>query len=218
MEIYLIRHAQSTNQVLDNREDIVFDPHLTDLGHQQADHLARFFEAGEESVRFAESRVDRLVCSPMWRALQTARPLAEVLDLRPEVWVDVHEQVLTSENQLGSTREEISTAFPGYVLPDVVTDEGWWRGGRETRSGRMERALKVSGQLQERAAEGEHLAIVSHARFIDSLLKAVQNQLPSRRTWYHHGNTAVSRIALTEERLEIRYLNRMSHLPPDLVS
>jgi broad specificity phosphatase PhoE len=219
LEIYLIRHAQSTNQVLDNRDDIVFDPHLTDLGHQQADHLARFFGAGEESVRFAESRVDRLVCSPMWRALQTARPLAETLHLQPEVWVDVHEQVLTSESHPGSSREEILTAFPGYHLPDEVTAEGWWRGGQETHWDCMRRALQVADRLQEQADDGdEHIAIVSHARFLDSLLKALQNQLPSHRSWYHHSNTAVSRIALPEGRLELRYLNRVSHLPPDLVS
>lgn len=218
MEIYLIRHAQSTNQVLDSHEDIEFDPHLTDLGHRQAELLAQYFLAGEERVRFAESRIDHLVCSPMWRALQTARPLAEALDLRPEVWVDVHEQVLTSEIQPGGTRQEILRAFPRYVLPETVTDEGWWHRGRETRSGRMERALRIADRLRERSDRDENLAIVSHARFIDSLVKALQDQLPRRRTWYHHSNTAVSRIALTEERLEIRYLNRVAHLEPDLVS
>lgn len=218
MEVYLIRHGQSTNQVLDSRDDIVFDPHLTELGCRQADLLARFFAAGEEAVRFAESRIDRLVCSPMWRALQTARPLARALNLQPEVWVDVHEQVLTDEIRSGSTKQEILTAFPEYVLPDGVTDEGWWHRGRETRSSRMERALRVAFRVWERADVDENLAIVSHARFIDSLLKAIQDQLPSRWCWYHHSNTAISRLALVEGRLEIRYLNRVSHLTPDLIS
>jgi len=218
LEIYLIRHAQSTNQVLDSRDEIVFDPHLTELGHRQADRLARFFAAGEESVRFAVSRIDCLVCSPMWRALQTARPLSEALGLQPEVWVDVHEQILTTENDPGTTRQDILTSFPNYVLPDEVTNEGWWHRGQESYSGCMERALRVAFRLWERADVDEHLAIVSHARFIDSLLKAIKDELPGRWSWYHHSNTAISRIALTEDRLEIRYLNRVAHLQQDLVS
>lgn len=218
MELYLIRHAQSTNQVLDSRDDIVFDPHLTELGCRQADRLARFLARGEETVRFAESRIDRLVCSPMWRALQTTRPLAEALDLQPEVWIDVHEQVFTDEIRSGSTKQEILSAFPDYVLPDGVMDEGWWHRGRETGSSCMGRALRVAFRLWEQAEVDENLAIVSHARFMDSLLKAIQDQLPSRSCWYHHSNTAVSRLAFVEGRLEIRYLNRVSHLPPDMIS
>ncbi len=218
MEIYLIRHAQSTNQVLDNRDDIVFDPHLTDLGEHQAVRLAEYFAAGEERIRLPDPGIDRLICSPMWRALQTTRPLAEALDLAPQVWVDVHEQVLTTGVYPGSTREEILTAFPSYRLPHTIDDRGWWNQGGETRSGCMERAIRVAEELWQQGDADETVAIVSHARFIDSLLKALLDQLPGHGTWYHHNNTAVSRLGMSEERFWIRYLNRLTHLPPELVS
>lgn len=218
MEVYLIRHAQSSNQVLDDRDDIVFDPHLTGLGERQAARLAEYLAVGEEGIRFADSKVDRIVCSPMWRALQTARPLAEALNLKPEVWVDVHEQVLAREVQPGSTRKEISAAFPGFQLPDEVTDQGWWNQGEESRSACMGRAIRVADELWQRADGDENVAIVSHARFIDALLKAFMDQLPGHDCWYHHSNTAVSRLALSGDRIEVRYLNRVAHLHPELVS
>ncbi len=218
MEIYLIRHAQSTNQVLDDRANIVFDPHLTELGERQAASLAHYFAPGEERIRLADPGVDRLICSPMWRAMQTARPLAEVLDLNAEIWIDVHEQILTTAHHTGSTRAEILAAFPDYHVPDEIGDRGWWNGHGETRSGCMERAIRVAGRLRKLAEVDRTLAIVSHARFIDALLKAFLDHLPGYGCWYHHNNTGVSLLGVTEERLWIRYLNRLAHLSPELVS
>jgi len=218
VEIYLIRHAQSTNQLQESRDDLVFDPRLTQLGRRQALLLAEYLASDEERVRFVESGIDRLRCSPMWRALQTTLPLAQALDLTPEVWVDVHEHVLTVDGSPGGTREEIRAAFPRYRLPDGISEKGWWHRGAESRSACMERAIRVAGDLWERAEAHEALAIVSHARFIDALLKTFLNQLPGHGHWYHHSNTAVSRIALVDRRCEIRYLNRVAHLPPGLVS
>jgi broad specificity phosphatase PhoE len=154
----------------------------------------------------------------MWRALQTARPLGEALDLAPEVWVDVHEQVRAMETYAGSTRQRIQSAFPDYVLPDEITQEGWWNRAGESPSECMERAIRVAEALRDRAEFDETLAIVSHARFIDSLLKAFLNQLPGSDCWYHHFNTGISRLGLGGRRLDIRYLNRVDHLPPTLVS
>lgn len=218
MELCLIRHAQSINQVMDDPDAKVFDPRLTDLGERQAALLAEYLGAGRERTRSSEGSIDLLVCSPMWRALQTARPLGEALDLAPEVWVDVHEQVRATEMYTGSTRERIQAAFPNYVLPDEIAEQGWWNRAGESRSETMERAIRVAERLWERAELDERVAIVSHARFIDSLLKAFLDQLPGYDCWYHHFNTGVSRLGLGGRRLDIRYLNRVDHLSPALVS
>lgn len=218
MELYLIRHAQSTNQVLDEPESKVFDPPLTDLGERQAVLLAEYLGGGRERSRAPGGDINSLICSPMWRALQTARPLSEALDLSPEVWVDVHEQVRAMETYAGSTRERIQAAFPDYVLPDEIADQGWWNRAGESRSETIERAIRVAEKLWESAESDQRFAIVSHARFIDSLLKAFLNHLPGYDSWYHHFNTGVSRLGLGGRRLDVRYLNRVDHLPPALVS
>ena len=218
MELYLIRHAQSTNQVRDEPETKVFDPHLTDLGERQAVLLAEYLADGRERTRASGGGIDSLVCSPMWRALQTARPLSEALGLTPEVWLDVHEQVRATEIRSGSTRERIEAAFPDYVLPDGITEQGWWNRAGESRSETMERAIRVAEKLRESAESDRRVAIVSHARFIDSLLKAFLDQLPGYDCWYHHFNTGVSRLGLGGSRLDVRYLNRVDHLSPALIS
>lgn len=218
MELYLIRHAQSTNQVLDEPGERIFDPRLTQLGERQAALLAEHLGAGKEGARSSGGAIESLVCSPMWRALQTARPLGEALDLAPEVWVDVHEQVDAMETYTGGTREKIQAAFPNCALPDEITRDGWWNRAGESPSECMERAIRVAETLCERADSEERLAIVSHARFIDSLLKAFLSHLPGSDCWYHHFNTGVSRLGLGGRRLDIRYLNRVEHLPAALVS
>ena len=75
----------------------------------------------------------------------------------------------------------------------------------ETRSGRV-----LRGEV--------HLAIVSRARFLESLLKAIQDRVPGHRTWYHQSNTAMSCISLQDHSVEIRYINWLSYLPSSRIS
>ena len=73
LELLLIRHA------LPLRVEVATgpaDPELSDLGHAQARHLAEYLE-GE--------RVNRLITSPLRRAVQTAQPVSERLGLDTEV-------------------------------------------------------------------------------------------------------------------------------------
>lgn len=218
MDLYLIRHAQSTNQALNDRRETIFDPPLTELGERQAIHLAEFLSSGKERLPYSDPGIDSLVSSPMWRALQTTRPMSDVLELAPTVWLDVHEQVDATEPHPGSTRDKIKAEFPDYRLPEEITEQGWWNRADESRSECMERAIRVAQRLWERRASDESVAIVSHARFLDSLLKAFFHQLPGYDLWYHHFNTAVSRLDLGGERLDVLYLNRVDHLPLALVS
>ena len=60
MELYLIRHGQSTNNRGDAR---VPDPPLTELGKQQADRTGK---------ALGNLGITRLYCSAMLRAVQTA--------------------------------------------------------------------------------------------------------------------------------------------------
>ena len=79
MELYLIRHGQSTN----NRGDVrIPDPPLTELGRKQADR------AGQALKRIG---ITRLYCSAMLRAVQTAAIVSEHLELAPHIFVGLHE-------------------------------------------------------------------------------------------------------------------------------
>lgn len=241
MELYIIRHAQSTNNVLADQQNRVCDPPLTELGKRQAEIVARHLANGANpelskmtsvEATGAHSRrgygITRLYCSAMWRSLQTAQPLGAALGLTPEVWIDIHEQGGIFLNHgdgqgfvgySGKTRAEILAEFPDYVLPDDITEQGWWNRDYETWPACHGRAIKVALDLRKRAAHDERIAIVSHGGFIDALLKALLNQLPGHHLFYHHYNTAISRVDFrSEDRLEMVYLNRVNHLPAELVS
>lgn len=234
MQLYIIRHAQSTNNALTNREDRGCDPPLTDLGRQQAELLAQHLATGTQREPAATAgRVQgygltHLYCSPMWRALLTAQPVGQALGLAPEVWIEIHEQggiYLDEGDQRapigrpGKTRAEILADFPNYILPDGITKEGWWKGARDDRASCIARAVRVTQRLRERCENEERVALVSHAGFTDALLKALLNQLPGHDLRYHQYNAAISRIDIeAADRVHVRYLNRLDHLPPRLIT
>jgi len=238
MELYIIRHAQSTNNALIERRDRVCDPPLTELGRRQteavAQHLATGtclepWEAGSRDRR--GYGITRLYCSPMWRALQTAQPIGRALGLAPQVWIEIHEHggIFLDYGEAGGivgypgkTLSEIQAEFPNYNLPAGITEQGWWHQGCEDLSACHGRAIKVAEELrgfQQWAASDERIAMVSHGAFINVLLEVLFNQLPGRHIHYHHLNTAISRIDFHNDgRLDVQFLNRVDHLPPELVS
>ncbi len=243
MELYIIRHAQSINNALIDQRDRVRDPALTELGLRQAQAIAGHLAAGinldlkvgvsEEDTTVRQRQgygIGRLFCSAMYRALQTARPIGEALDLSPEVWVDIHEhggiyldhaEAAGIVGYPGKTRQEILEEFPTYLLPKEITKEGWWKNGQEDWPTCQGRAIRVAGQLYSLAQEAgdERIGMVSHGGFIDALLKAILNQLPGEGAFFHHYNTAITRVDFhADGRLSFRYQNRIPHLSPELVS
>jgi broad specificity phosphatase PhoE len=237
MELYIIRHGQSTNNALTDRADRGCDPPLTDLGRRQAELLAQHLTTESQRVsprtRGYQERgygITHLYCSPMWRALQTAQPIGEALGLAPEVWIDIHEwggiflDLGEPEGVVGypgKTRSEILEEFPHYILPEGITEEGWWNRDPEDRAKFIARAIKVADVLQERAQvrDDERIAIVTHAGFSAFLIKALFHHLLGPDIWYHHYNTAFARIDLVSNApLHLRYLNRVDHLPPEMVT
>ena len=52
LEIYPVRHAQSTDQLLESREDSLFESRLTELDNKQAELPAEFSVVGEQRLRF----------------------------------------------------------------------------------------------------------------------------------------------------------------------
>lgn len=251
MKLFLIRHGESVNNRLDDAglsheeymQRRVADPPLTELGERQAVAVAQHLAEAripEHYRQYLEPDgvgygITRLYCSPMLRAMQTAQPIADVLGLAPQVWVDIHEQGGMFEGDprdaggaglhRGMTSSEIIDLFPGYQLPDTVTEEGWWPGGYEEMDGCNARALKVAYALQGWASEfiaqkaSEHIGLVAHGTFMDALIKALIGQLPNEKIYYSHYNTAITRIDfLPNDFTIVRYTNRSKHLAPELLT
>jgi 2,3-bisphosphoglycerate-dependent phosphoglycerate mutase len=240
MRLYLIRHGQSTNNILLDNRQRTYDPDLTEIGHKQADILAKYLSTTPEmptgafSLEFSPEETaynfTHLYCSPMHRTLLTAMPLAKAFGLQAQVWVDIHELggLFMEEEEgvikgySGPSHKEMIEKFPDYGLPPEVTEKGWWDPvrGEEAPSEFLSRALRVVLQLRKRAQTDERIILVTHGGFMNLLVKGFLNQLPGHADdlFYAHYNTAITRLDFAEgpDRVRVHYLNRFDHLPPDL--
>ena len=234
-QLYLVRHGQSVNNALVGESPRTADPCLTKTGQTQAknvaDHLRHQLDKTDIRdglVREGGYRIGRLFCSAMLRALQTAQPIGAALGLKPEVWVDVHEgggiwlDDQDGRGRIGHgglTRSEMETQFAGFEIPDAVTDAGWWNGSFEGREQLIARAARVADDIRDMLPRAkERIAIVSHGTFLNLLIQHLVfgGNVPGFRFSNH--NTGISRLDLNEDRLMVRYLNRVDHLSVDLVT
>lgn len=245
MKLFLIRHAQSANNALaeqaqmdDYLDQRSPEPTITELGFEQAqrtaDHLAALEWPEDADGRNSRDShgygFTKLFVSPMWRTLQTALPISKALNLQPQVWIDIHEhggifhgnpRKGAVAHHTGMGRSEIEEQFPGYLLPDEITVDGWWPGGYEEMEVCYTRATNVAKLLREWAPEmaEDRVALVSHGTFLDALIKALLGHDFSVQMYYTHYNTAITRIDFTPGGfLLLRYMNRTEHLTPELIS
>lgn len=245
MQLYLVRHAQSHNNAnVDHPSQMQPDPPLTALGQQQAQHLADYLahavEIDQASDQMAwrygnadnlHHHFDHVVCSPMHRTMQTAKPIQTALGIEIEVWMDIYEKgglyiynQGVVQNHPGMSRANMERQFPSFTLPSRITQNGWWRGKRESKEAARLRAREVESRLRARAVdqwENKNILLISHAAFLGMLLKALltnSSELDDSAAFMFY-NTSITRVDFWQkERIGIRYLNRINHLPSNLIS
>ena len=248
MNLWIIRHAESANNYLAETAAYhtyvstrVADPPITPRGEQQAACLAEHI-AGSDLLEFTRGATHargygftRLVCSPMLRTLQTAAPVGAALGLPLEVWTEIHEHggIFVGDprrapgtegamcSQPGMARAEIQLRFPGVQLPPAVTETGWWRGGYEEEAECVERAGLVAVRLVSLAEQepDARLALVTHGTFANHLLRALLGVAEEAPMYFSHLNTGITRVEFAADQFRIlRYLNRVQHLRPELIS
>ncbi|MDS0299029.1 histidine phosphatase family protein [Halogeometricum sp. S1BR25-6] len=103
--VLVLRHGERRDSVEENWRETaerIHDPGLTDRGRRQADRAAE---------RLRETGVEEIYASPFLRAIQTASPVADALDLPVRVepglgehlnpaWFDAHPEVLGREERV----------------------------------------------------------------------------------------------------------------------
>ena len=247
MHLYLVRHAESANNQLYATTGSSVgrhpDPPLTERGHQQAQVVARYLAARPDNAplnpyarRHNRGGFDltHLYCSLMVRAVATAGYIAEATGLSLHAWPEIHER--GGLHDVDDTGQDIGVAGPGraffvaeyptLVLPDTLGDTGWWSRPREAPEEYLPRARAVLEGLLARHGETEHrVALVTHGGFFHSFMQALLERsryaLPPAgdySLWFSVDNTAITYIELGPDRAAIRYLNRVDHLPDDLLS
>eukprot|EP00908_Phaeocystis_cordata_P025520 Transcript_7971.p1 GENE.Transcript_7971~~Transcript_7971.p1 ORF type:complete len:361 (-),score=103.20 Transcript_7971:100-1068(-) len=189
MHILLVRHGQSTNNVIEAElgdcpefyQRRVVDPALSSLGERQAAALARHVGAQLRQCA-AQGRIT-MVCSSMARAMQTAEPLSKAIGVAPTVRPDLVERcaffsVDSAGTQIakpGPTAEDVKRRFPSFDVSELSASP---EPVLETAAQARARAARVAAELLATAkagdsAAGELLVLVAHADFIGMLVRAL---------------------------------------------
>lgn len=147
MHLFIIRHGKAARQSDSGRDA---DRVLTDRGHRQAAYLA-------DRLLLSECRPAVIVASPLARAQQTARPIAELLGI--ELRTDDRLATGSSPGRMIDLIAELhdtdegASAIVGHnpdlsLLAARLLGAGW-RGSNELRTGQM-----IEIQLRDRAEPG----------------------------------------------------------------
>lgn len=241
LELYFIRHAQSTNNVvLDEleREDYLFhrvvDPSLTDLGHEQAKLVAEFVARNRSDGDDPQNRkgfgLTHLYCSLMTRAVQTGTAISKASGLPLKAWPEVHETggEFRAEKRDGETaliglpgkgRSFFKENYPELILPEDLTDEGWWNREKEPRENYSPRARQILERLMaEHGGSNDRVGIVMHGAIFARILSVLYD-IRAEHFWFLMNNTGISRIDIRDDgHVMLSYLNKVDHLPDHLIT
>ncbi len=245
MEFYFIRHGQSQNNANWSKPGYQEspDPALTEMGHEQARLLAEFLKKNQNLTNKDWDDQNRygfglthLYTSLMERAVFTAAPIAQALDVPLIAWKDIYEEGGIygrgeKDNHLilpGKPRSFFMQNFQTIVLPDDLDETGWWNRPYETEEERQPRADQVFAELlaRHRDREGQpedRVALVSHGGFFMRLMCAILD-LPWRHashglsSWFVVNNCSLSRFDIHQDEITVAYLNRTDYLPDHLIT
>ena len=244
--LYLIRHAQSTNN--ETWDGTPFhpgrspDPDITATGHRQAqslaEHLAHpaseprqlpFFPVDESGFGLTH-----VYCSLMTRSIATAEYVAGACGLALEALPEIYEQHGIYEADRGGERrglpgpgrEYFEQRFPALKLPDGLNGAGWWSRPYEDEGSFVERVRRVVADTRARLdGSDERVAMVSHGDFIDQFVNELmgvdRHAHNYRRHWVANWtlhNTSITRIDFVDGAHNVVYINRIDHLPGELVT
>ncbi len=237
MQLYLIRHAQSTNNLLrlttgsDRGRSV--DAELSETGRRQAELLGRHLAGGKRRRRGDKQnregyRLDFLYTSLMVRSVETAAAVARHTGLTPVAWPEVHERgglyvVDEGSGQTrgapGNPRSLFQRRWPQLALPEELDQSGWWNRPFEEPAASWARAAAVLAELLRRHGGSDHgVAIVTHGGFLQELLRRILRMPERAPVWFSCNNASISRIDFLADHAEVVYLNRADFFPPELVS
>jgi 2,3-bisphosphoglycerate-dependent phosphoglycerate mutase len=239
MQLYFIRHAQSTNNALydatSSSQGRSEDPPLTEAGLRQAELLGQFLSSvprgemryGRDPQNINGFHITHLYCSLMLRSIQTATKISQAIGIPATAWIDLHEEggIYRDDEETGEpvglpgvARAWLVEHYPNLVLPQTLGEEGWWNRDFEYDADRLPRAQRFYRELLERHGGTEdRVAIVSHGGFYNLLVHTILERPLEHKTWFVMNNAAISRVDFGNS-MAVVYMNRTDFLPPELIT
>jgi probable phosphoglycerate mutase len=204
MIVYLVRHGQGFNTHRPEGEPAPENPSLTPTGIAQARAVG---------ARLRALGIDRLVASPLRRAVETALIVGDAVDLPVEVLGCCHEHRKLS-GYLAWGGHELRARYPSLHLLDGVADDDWPY-GEETLETAFGRADTFLGWLRAAAQtdDARRIAVVTHGAFTRIVLARVlaREALASDKT-VAFDHTSVTTLRLTAGGWDVLDVNDASHL------
>lgn len=231
MHLYLIRHCQSSNNVvLDKKQslnemvpggawvdEMVPDPPLTEKGVKQGKLLARFLsEHGNSNTNqtvphdtqsIAGFDISHIYCSLMTRSIVTAQYVSQELQLPLVVWQDIHEcgGLFTKDADTG---QRIGVQGPDYehfrsTYPDLVIPE------KIGADGWWNRPTENLDDIQKRANSVHNQILERHAGKKDHRIALITHV-----GFYHHLLSSILNVPQSPKRDLWLHLNNaaISHI------
>jgi len=219
MFLYLVRHGQSQN----NAGASVLDPLLTEKGHEQARRAGKALIRKDVRDRLTLPVPTVVVASPMRRALQTARHVADAIGIENVlVRHDTHECTGPQDGRL--VRDTIATEFPKTVIDDDMPDGAWWPAVKEDANASEQRARKVLIWLREKYGGTDAVvALVTHGAFGGFFLGTLLGNPFGRMVQMTQFNCAISLFDLDAQAdigkvTRCWFVNETTHVWPDLIT
>ena len=195
-ELLLIRHGRSADVVPGSDESL--DPPLHDLGHRQAEALAR---------RLDGKAIAAIYASDLARAVQTAGYLSMSRDVEVQQRQDLRE-VWLGEWERGEFRRRAQTRDPEWL---AFARSGRWDlvPGSEGDDALRTRVARAIGEIAAHH-RGETVAVVVHGGVINAYLAAT---FETTSSWFALiENTSVTVVLAGAERRILVTVNDCSHL------
>ena len=156
MTVYLARHGETVWNA-EGRYQGRLDSPLTDTGRAQAEATA---------LTMRERGIERLLCSPLGRARDTAHVVETALGLGAEIDDDLCESDIGRWE--GLTRAEVEASYPGELARREANRLQYRPPGGESLVDMLVRARAVAGRL-----DGRTTLIIAHSAINRVLVAAL---------------------------------------------
>ena len=197
MIVYCVRHGESTYNVEGRLQGQSDAPHLSPLGQKHAQAL---------TATLRQYEIDAIYSSPLTRAMETARPLAEALKL--PIQTDDRLKEIDIGIFQGSLAAELADRFPQEAArwrsqdPDFRIPDG------ESRRDLMRRAQAAFDDIL--AAPHRQVVVVAHGGVLAAAFKSLIG-VPAERNPFMLYNGSMSMLESTTQ-IKLMTLNQIEHL------
>lgn len=197
MVIYCVRHGQSVYNA-EGRVQGHSDVPLSEFGLRQGLAVA---------AALAQQPIQLVLSSPLRRALQTAEPLAERLNVELKTdrrLMEIHAGIFQDRR-----RDDLEREFPGEYSRWRTGDPDYVIPGGESRQQVVQRGLAAFGDLCRESYQ--QVAVVTHGAILISTIKALVG-LPAAEPPHSLENASISRLEWKDGRMHLLELNEIAHL------